>query len=218
MPSDNLSLRLGAYYKDYLNYPVSYTDSIRTMVDWGTDFRFYDTRQITADGSGFAHGVEVTLQGRLRGKIRYVLGGSLSKSRYSGIAGHEVDGDFDTRYSLGASVSYFPLRWLQFGLQYSRKGGEPYTPVDELVSYLRRYTFLDHSRINEAFYPPYHRLDLRVSTHWSLGAVQTEIFRDMLNADDRENVYLSYWDSDTARVESYRQWNRLAVFGIGVQF
>lgn len=218
MPSDNISLRVEAYYKDYLNYPVSYTDSIRTMVDWGTDFRFYDTRKVTADGSGYARGIEITLQGRLRDAINYVLGGSLSKSRYSGIAGHEVDGDFDTRYSLGASVSYSPLRWLQFGLQYSRKGGEPYTPVDELVSYLRRYTFFDHSRINEAFYPPYHRLDLRVSTSWAIGSVHMEVFGDLLNVYDRENVYLYYWDSDAARVESYKQWNRLAVFGIGVQF
>ncbi len=218
VPSKNLSLRVETYYKDYLNYPVSYADSIRTMVDWGTDFRFYDTRQITADGSGYARGIEITLQGTLHSSVSYVFGGSLSKSRYSGIAGHEVDGDFDTRYSLGASISYSPLRWLQFGLQYSRKGGEPYTPVDELVSYLRKYTILDYSRINESFYPPYHRLDLRISTEWSVAGADVELFGDLLNVYDRENVYLYYWDSDSASVDTYKQWNRLAVFGIGVQF
>jgi len=216
--TDQISIRLETYYKNYLNYPVSYSDSIRTMVDWGTDYRFYDTRQIAADGSGYARGIELTLQGRYSGHLIYVLGGSLSRSRYKGISGDEVDGDFDTRYTLGASVSYLPFDWLQFAVKYSRKGGEPYTPVDELVSHLRRYTFYNYSRVNDAYYPPYHRLDLRIGTSWMIGSAAMELYVDILNLYDRENVYFYYWNSRQNRVESYEQWGQLAIVGIGVEF
>lgn len=217
-PHDAISIRLEAYHKEYLNYPVSYSDSIRTMVDWGTDYRFYDTRAISADGSGYARGLELTLQQRIADRFNCLIGASLSTSRYSGISGEEIEGDFDTRYSLSGSFNYRPVSWLRTALRFVRTGGRPYTPVDVLTSYFRNFTYLDHARINEAYYPPYHRLDFRVETILPIRNGSLSIYIDVLNLYDRRNVYFYYWSSKQEEVRPYYQWKRLAIAGITVEF
>gem|GEM_PF-4284363 len=217
-PHDAISIRLEAYHKEYLNYPVSYSDSIRTMVDWGTDYRFYDTRAISADGSGHARGLELTLQQRIADRFNCLIGVSLSTSRYSGIAGEEVEGDFDTRYSIGGSFRYRPVSWLRTALRFVRTGGRPYTPVDVLMSSLRNYTYLDPARINEAYYPPYHRLDFRVETILPILDRSLSIYIDVLNVYDRRNVYFYYWSSKDKEIRPYYQWKRLAIAGITAEF
>ncbi|MFH2056165.1 MAG: hypothetical protein ABIJ61_09430, partial [bacterium] len=64
-------------------------------------------------------------------------------------------------------------------------------------------------------FPPYQRLDLRLSYMQQLGGGrELEFYIDVLNVLDRENIYRYYWDKDTHSVEPLYQWQILPIAGL----
>ena len=184
-----LSVRLEGYLKRYLNYPVAAWDTIRTMVDWGTDYAFYDTRAISADGRGFARGIESVVRCQPAPDLRISLAASISKSKFRGVSCGELPGSFDTEYSLAASASFLPRSWMQIGMSFAREGGRPHTPVDTALSRRYSYTVYDKSRTNSARYPAYQKLDISLTLVWSVGGVNIRNYFSILNALNAGNVY-----------------------------
>lgn len=217
LPND-LCLTLTGYEKRYPNYPTAYVWPFRPMVDFGTDYKFYETRQIRENGKGFCRGIELTLNKQLGRSASLQVGGALVTSRYSNGRGLEIDGDFDTDYMLSLAADYCPFTHLSLSARLMAEGGRPYTPIDTRASYLGDYTILDYRRLNQGRYPPYNRLDLKLSYDHQLGHNRLSVYLDIMNVYDRKNVYLYFWDTDARSIAALYQFRLLPVAGVSFEF
>jgi hypothetical protein len=217
-PNPNLQLLAEIYHKCYLNYPVNRYESVRTMVDFGTDYRFYETQFVSEEGKGFARGAELSLKKRFGSRVNSVLGLSLHTSRFTGISQKEIEGDFNTAFIINISADYQFTDFLQIAAHFAGAGGRPYTPISPRLSYLHNYTVLEHSQINAKHYPPYHRLDIKVTFNQRIRNGQLSAYIDVMNVYNRKNVYMYYWDSNDGEIEALYQWQLLPLLGITYQF
>lgn len=214
LPALRTSLRLAAYRKLYENYPTTRAGSYRPIVDYGTDFKYYDTRRISEAGYGYARGIELTIQQSWPPQLEILCGGALFTSHYDASFWHYT-GAFDTEYTLSLSMSWRVQPWLEIGLRYVGDGGHPDTPIDAETSAYEGYTIYDFDKIYQSQLPPYQRLDLRLSYYQQLGGnTQVEFYVDVLNILDRDNIYRYYWDSDTQSIEALYQWQILPITGL----
>ena len=129
-----------------------------------------------------------------------------------------LHGDFDTDYMLSLAADYRPFTHLSLSARLMAEGGRPYTPIDTRASYSRGYTYLDYRRLNQGRYPPYNRLDLKISYDHQLGRNRLSVYLDIMNVYDRKNVYLYFWDTDTRSIEALYQFRLLPVAGVSFEF
>lgn len=209
---------LAGYEKTYPNYPTTNIKPYRPMVDFGTDYKFYEMRQIHENGKGYCRGIELTLNKQLGRNASLQIGGALATSRYSNGLGSEIDGDFDSDYMLNVAANWRPFTHLTLSGRLLAEGGRPYTPIDTRISSLRHFTILDYWRLNQGRYPPYNRLDLKFSYDRHLGKNRLAVYLDIMNVYDRKNVYLYFWDNDTYSIEALYQFRLLPVAGISFEF
>jgi hypothetical protein len=206
-------LKLEAYRKDYPNYPVAGFPPYVTMLDYGTEFDYYDVRHISADGQGYSRGLELQASSRLLPGLEILFTGSLLTSHYQGASG-ELAGDFDSDYIVGMLLSYRPISFIWITLRYQGAGGRPYTPIFEAKSAFYGYTIRDYHQLNTEHYPPYQRLDLKAQCDVAGLGGRFSFYVDVLNVLDRQNVYRHYWSETDKKIETLYQFGRLPLFGV----
>ncbi len=213
-----LRLTLTGYRKNYPNYPVTTIWPTRPMVDFATDYKFYEMRRIELCGHGFSQGLELTIEKTFGTALNFAAGGALLTSRYNNGKGREIDGDFDTDYSLNFATDLHPLAHWSLALRFAANGGRPYTPINEPISRTANYTYLDYRRLNQAHYAPYNRLDAKLTYDRQFSFGRMSIYLDVMNVYDRKNVYQYYWDSKTTSIQPLYQWQLLPVAGVAFDF
>jgi hypothetical protein len=217
-PTIPVRARVDAYYKNYLDYPVSAIDSIRTLVGWGTDYQFYDPRWISADGRGYSRGVESYIEIDPHKNTSVVLSGSLSRCRFRGVSAREIPSDFDVLYTYSLAAYWSPLACLDLTTSFVGEGGKPYTPIDPLRSRWYNDTVYQRDKQNSERFRPYQRIDVGLSIHWRIGGATGTNYITVINLLDRKNPYFHYWHQSRHEIRTYYQWERLVVTGFALSF
>ena len=146
---------------------------------------------LTNAGSGYAEGVELSLQK----KYTSGLVGSISYS-YSVAKRRDADDrplydfEFDRPHILNVLAGLELNETWQLGVKFQFASGNPYTPVSGVNFKNGTYVVVD-GPYNSARYPAYHKLDVRLDktfrfTSWTLVA-----YLDLWNLYNRDNI-LSY--------------------------
>jgi TonB dependent receptor len=155
-------------------------------------------RVLIAPDRSVAEGAELFLRGRLGARAAWWLNYTYATTEDE-IAGrrflrifdqtHSVNLDFDVRAG---------QKWrLNFAWRYHT--GWPTTPLglqavveeeeDEEGNVTTETTYLPLlGKLNSARLPDYHRLDVRASRRWRIGAASLDLFFDVQNVYDRKNV------------------------------
>jgi hypothetical protein len=218
--TDDTRLTVEAYRKDYRHFPV---DPDRPAF-FPVDELYYDlgilTPHTTLTDAGRARstGVEVMVQKKLARNVYGLASASYFRSRYSGADGLWRDRVFDNRFIFAAEGGYKPGGSWEVSGRWIYAGGAPYTPIDEATSLAAGNTVLDGARINQARYPAYHSLNLRVDRRFHFSGSTLIAYLSVWNAYDRRNVASYYWNVDEDRVDSIRQWGMLPILGIEYEF
>ena len=97
-------------------------------------------------------------------------------------------------------------------------GGTPYTPFDQQQSKALNAFIIDQARINEARYPDYHSLSLRVDRRIFMDRSTIIVYLGTLNTYNRENVIRYYWDKVHQRQKADLQWGVLPYLGVEYEF
>ena len=184
-PATRLSLE--GYVKSYSNLPT-----------WKTDVQgeIYDAAN---DGSGFARGVELTLeQSRVSGWSGWLTYGLSWCKKQQGTDTMLYWDEYDRRNALNLSIEKaFPGDWT-LTTTFHLNTGAPYTPL----LYTRspqgvQGSDLNHGHSvyviegekNSARVPTYHRLDLKFSKELPKLPLHPHLYIEILNVYNRQNAY-----------------------------
>jgi hypothetical protein len=162
----------------------------------------------TNAGTGQVYGIEITLEkkftsasDKFNGWVSYSFMRS-ERTQY----GLTAPFAFDRPHSLNAVLSLRPSREWELGLTWRFASGQPYTPalqtrpivatVNGRLQVLREQNgnaiflpdFGEPSALNSKRMPDYHRLDVRLTYMRKWGEVNWQLYLDVMNLYNRQNV------------------------------
>ncbi len=219
MLGEDTRLRLEGYYKRYRNFPMDTDQPQLFIIDemiYSNYFQFHPNLRDV--GRARSYGVELTLQKKLRQGLYGLVSGAWFRSQYEDLSGVWRNRAFDNRVVLSAEGGYKPNAKWEYSLRWVFAGGAPYTPLDLEASQTINRSVYDQMRVNEARYPDYHSLNLRVDRRFNFTNSNLIVFLSVWNAYNRANVASYYWNEHEKKQDEMLQWSMLPVFGLEFEF
>lgn len=216
--SEYIQLKTEVYYQSLYNVPVDIQPNSYSLLNFGASFTnsFPDTLQNT--GTGQNYGVEITLEHFMKNGTYFLLTGSLYESTYQGSDGQTYGTAFNGNFMvnlLGGKEFVFKSKVKEGKTSSSKSllidgraslnGGQRFTPVDEVASVNAGFPIYDYSRTNEAQYPNYFRIDLRVALRISKPKYTQEWAIDFRNLTNHQNIFTQNFNATTGAWESTYQ-------------
>lgn len=222
-------LSLEAYYKEYKHLPSSPDLPYALVTDWILESTFHNSdyeisgylipTSFDHNGiSGYSSGAEIFIQQKLVKRFYCILNATIFRSRYKDLFGTLRNRIFDNRYLLNLVLGWKPSRRWEFSARWTMRGGAPYTPTDIVQSDLSGKWVLNRSRTNEARYPNYNSLNLRLDKRWFFGKTSLILYVDVWNVFGRENIRYYVWDPYSRQMEAKYQVETFPIFGMEFEF
>jgi hypothetical protein len=149
------------------------------------------TNLLLNTGSGYARGVEVSLQKKFTdgfvGSASYTY--SVSRRRDNASL-PEYDFEYDRPHIINLLAGMELGEGWQVGAKFQFASGNPYTPVIGVVKKGGVFYLVD-GPVNSARYPDYHKLDIRVDKQFILNGWALTVYLDLWNVYNKDNV-MSY--------------------------
>jgi hypothetical protein len=184
----NLKIAVEFFHKTYSNIP--YLTDQRVVLPNAISFvsqQSVGLSQANSSGSGRSYGLEVLLHQKLWKSYYGILAYTLMKSEYSDNQGVYRPSGWDNRHTVSITGGkLFSKQW-EIGAKLRFSSGSPYTPIDYTISAtkavfdLNPLGVLDVSNLNNARFPIYHALDIRVEKRYSYKRIAISVFFDAQN-------------------------------------
>jgi len=140
-------------------------------------------------GTGKAYGLELLLQAKLGERYQGFASYTLSRStRRDGDGAPERLFDRDQTHNLSLGASLKLGYGMQVGARFRYVTGSPYSAVRGAVYDATTDTYRPlYGAANDARYPAFHQLDLRVEKVWHAGPVDLTAYLELMNAYNAQN-------------------------------
>jgi hypothetical protein len=192
LPGRNLRFHIEGYYQRFKGVPVAAQAgsswSILNTMDGFAKYRLINV------GGGNNRGIDITIEQSFRKGAFFLIGTSLSRSRYTDAQGRA----FSTAFDSGISATFMGGKeWrvsktgvLQLGTKLIYNGGQRLTPLlaNQTVSRYSRDPLLDDSRAFTDKIDAYFRPDLRVSYRKNARKAAWQVALDIQNVANRQNM------------------------------
>jgi hypothetical protein len=192
LPGRNLRFHIEGYYQRFKDVPVAAQAgsswSILNTMDGFAKYRLINV------GGGNNRGIDITIEQSFRKGAFFLIGTSLSRSRYTDAQGRA----FSTAFDSGISATFMGGKeWrvsktgvLQLGTKLIYNGGQRLTPLlaNQTVSRYSRDPLLDDSRAFTDKIDAYFRPDLRVSYRKNARKAAWQVALDIQNVANRQNM------------------------------
>lgn len=212
-------LTVDVYDKEYRNLPVTSLDPYSCVMDNGLSLsRFRTYESLENFGKAYTRGIEVLVQKKLAQDIYGLVSGSYFRSRYSDYTGVWRDRVYDNQFLFSIIGGYKPSREWDFSIKWTVAGGTPYTPFDQQKSYAADNGIIDITRVNAERAPVYHTMNARVDRKFYFEQSYIDVYFDVLNAYNHENVAMYYWNTAKNKQDTLKQWSILPVLGVLYNF
>jgi outer membrane receptor for ferrienterochelin and colicin len=218
--TDNTKATVEVYRKDYANFPIDPQQPSLFVVDelfYRHGF-FFNHQRLESAGKARTTGVEATVQKRLAENVYGLASASYFRSFHMGGDNTWRDRVFDNRLVLSLEGGYKPNSSWEFSGRWIYAGGPPYTPFDQDRSTALNRGVLDQARINDARYPDYHSLNIRVDKRFHFSGSNLIVYLSVWNAYNRKNVASYDWDEIGNVQDVSYQWSALPIFGLEYEF
>ncbi len=173
--ADDTRVTIEAYQKDIHDVIVG-TDSSNLLVN---------------TGSGFARGIELSLQKKFNDGFVGSASYSYSVSRRRDMTTQpEYDFEYDRPHIVNILAGMEIGEGWQIGAKFQFASGNPYTPVAGVVKKGGIFYLVD-GPVNSARYPDYHKIDIRVDKQFILAGWALTAYLDLWNVYNRDNI-MSY--------------------------
>lgn len=185
--SDNMSIRVEAFNKDYTHLPL------QTLLSGAPTY--------TSAGYGYARGVDMIAKGgfpewKLSGLVSY---GLIDTKRYWLDFERLAPSPYDITHNLTVIAKYEITSELQAGISYRYATGRPYTPVESATLHTFEGVYEPlYGGKNSARLPDYHRLDLRLTYLTQVLERFTVVYMECLNILGIENMFGYTYSRDYA--------------------
>ena len=216
LDSDAL-IKVEGFYKDYYDYAVSLIRTYLTMANTGAGFgdenyESFGLEPLTANGTGNAKGIEVSLQKKLSDTPYFGIASlTYSVADYTALDNVERTGTYDQTWIVSLSGGYkISTEWeASFKFRYST--GRPYTPYNSDGT----QNVVDYNSLR---FPANHSLDIRVDKFWFFSGWSLITYIDIQNIYNRKNITGVRWDERTQSPEFNEAIGILPTIGISAVF
>ncbi len=223
--SDNTTLRLDIYYKDYKRLQEDYD------FDFFNRYDQYNVLDVPFDPvSAYSTGIETFFKHQYGNGSLLNIAYAYSKNKIKNQAGLVVPRDFDQTHALTISNIFNPGYNITLSILWRYRTGYPYTPsqiktIGDNTVGGDTVIYYEFAEKNSKRLPDFHSLDLRVEKNWHFKKASLKLFANALNILDHKNVRSIYWDDMGVvdnRVIGYNlqdfHFHEFFSFGIGVSF
>ena len=220
--SQDTEIKMAAYYKDLVNLVTS--DIASTYLNQGV---------------GYAQGTEIFLRHRsgerFFGWVSYAYALSKRRDRLGEPYRYY---SFDQTHVATLAASYNLTPTWEIGAKWQYRTGNPYTPIEGSefvidprfaenrdIEDIKVSELIDNSiyipiygETNSERFPPYHRLDLRVSKTFRFSSWELGIFLELLNTYNRKNLLDYQYNSNYTDKTPIYQFPIIPYVGITAAF
>jgi len=192
---DRFKVRAEIYAKAYHRYPVDSANPHLTLANMGGSIvpTFFGSKLLGV-GTGYARGLEVSVQSPPAQKLSWEVNYSNAVVRFKALDGVLRPGDFDYGQIINLGASYNASPAWNISMKWRYAGGAPYTPFDMQLSAQKDTSYFDLTQINTLRYPAYHRLDIRLEKRFSFPKWALSAHLEVQNLYNRKNVYYRFWE------------------------
>ena len=218
--TESTRFTIEVYQKDYSNFPVDPEQKGLFLIDelfYRYGF-FFNHGPLKDNGKARTRGIELTLQKKLATDFYGLLSASWFRSEYKDENGLWRNRVFDNRFIFSAEGGYKPSNKWEYSLRWIYAGGTPYTPLDiEKSSSLNR-AVQDENRINQARYPDYHSLNIRVDRRFHFNTTNLVAYFSIWNLYNQKNIATYFWNENKNKKDVIYQWSMLPILGLEFEF
>lgn len=220
--SQDLRLKIEAYYQNLYNIPVEQRQSYFSMINYGASFFSEKVDSLVNNGTGENYGLEFTIEKFLSNNYYFLLTTSLFESKYRGSDNVKRNTAFNGNYVINALAGYEMQIGKHNSLELNLKGifagGKRYVPVNLLKSQTKGETVYDYDKVFENKFDDYFRIDFRISYKMNLSKSSHTLALDIQNVTDNENVFNRDYDVQTGNFKTSYQTGFFPVMMYRIQF
>lgn len=223
--NSNLRLKTELYYQRLYDVPVENTpNSTSSILNAKDIWDIAGTQGAVNDGTGYNYGIDLTLEKFFSEQYYFLVTGSLFDSKYTPIDGKTYNTRFNSNYQLnligGKEFKIGKKQKNVFGLngKFVLAGGNRFTPIDLAASRAAGYTVRIDSRPFEDQAEAYYRFDLGVSYKVNTKKMTHTIRLDAQNVTNRQNIFSTYFNDDTGKIENFYQTGLFPVLNYRIEF
>ena len=201
--TQNLHLKLEAYYQSLFDIPVEKNPSYFSVVNYGANFYNEKVDSLVNSGIGKNYGLELTFEKFLANHFYFLLTGSLFQSKYRGSDGVWRYSAFDGNYAVNFLTGYeIPLgnNILSLDIKTTWAGGKRYVPIDLAKSQKKGKAVFDYTDAYNARFPAYFRMDLRLAFKLNSRRISQQWTFDVENLTNYSNIYTQQYNSSTGEI------------------
>ena len=183
-----LKIQLEGYYK-YITDMLTYEES-RATTDGNVNSE--SLLDLLTPADGYAYGAELFAQ-KSSGKLSGWAGYSWSVSRKI-MNGKEYFTNWDRSHVINFLANYQASPKWEYNVKFTLQSGQAFTPINGYFlqnlpgETQQNYRTIPATR-NGGRYPSYHRLDLGAVRHFNVKGRKFDLFMQVINAYNRENVF-----------------------------
>lgn len=214
--TDNLRLKVEAYYQSLFDVPVERTPSYYSILTEGASFAPIDVGNLVNSGTGTNYGIEMTLEKNFSQGYFFLLTTSLFDSKYKGSDGIERNTPFNSRYvvnvlagkefAIGSRGNILTVSW-----KLTTAGGRFIRMVDLERSTQANTTIYDDSRAFNQQQADYFRTDLKIGYKINKNRLTHEIAIDLQNLTNHQNVFMQAYNPRSGRIGTAYQQSFLPI-------
>lgn len=187
LPTRLTKISLEGFYKDYMNYPFSVTDSV-AISSKSVDFGIFGDEEVTSTSQGRAFGAELLYREQRFDNTNIILSYTFVRSDFENKrTGEYIPTAWDNRHIVNLTATRkLPRNW-DIGAKWRFSGGAPFTPFDIQLSEtveawdVQRQGYLDFTRFNSERLKAFHQLDLRVDKQYFFDRFSLMFYLDIQN-------------------------------------
>lgn len=216
---NDTQMKIEFYFKDYSNYPASELRPYLLLANTGAgfsgseeNFSQFGLEPLTGGGTGFARGVEFSLQKKLSDVPVYgIFSLTLNETKFTALDGVERFGSYDQRLILNLSGGYkFDENW-EVSMKFRFATGRPITPFNadgtqSVANYLSERL------------PNPNSLDLRVDKFWFFDNFTLITYLDLQNIYASNNINAYRFNNRTKKIEENNSIGILPTIGVSLEF
>ncbi|HPO54755.1 MAG TPA: TonB-dependent receptor [Ignavibacteriaceae bacterium] len=215
---NDINLKVEGFYKDYSNYPASVLRPYLVLANTGAgfagsddNFSAFGLETLVSEGSGYARGVELSMQKKSAGTNHYgILSLTYSESRFKALDGVERKGSYEQNWIVNLSAGYiFNEKW-EASLKFRFATGRPYTPYNPDGTQ-------SVANFNTKKFPETHSLDIRIDRRWNFNNWTLITYIDIQNIYNRNNSSTIRWDYEKMQVAESSSIGILPSIGISLE-
>lgn len=215
-----MHLKTEVYYQWLFNIPVIPDIPEESILNFGDDYNNDWDYIFVNEGTGCNYGIEITFEKFFDRNYYFLLTASLYDSKYKGYDNVKRNTKFAGNYAFNGLFGYeWKMRkrgLFSLNIKMAYVGGKRYVPLS--VNTTNKGYDYDYTQAYANRLPDYFRVDLNVNMKTNFKRWSVELFAEVNNITNHQNIWNKYYNSTRGKDEYIYQYGFMPNGGCRVYF